>query len=82
MKVLQTKMYEESKVVLKLGKDFKRCHLHAFYNEGIFSLDSEMLTLIAKKNGFDEWAWAGNFDECTKEIEVLFRKKIVCRSQK
>lgn len=76
MKVIQTKIYEESKVILKLGEDFKRYHLHNFYSEEIFSLNSEMLTLIAKKNGFDEWAWTGNFDECTKEIKALFRKNV------
>lgn len=74
MKVLQTIIYEESKVILKLGEDFKIRHLHDFYSDGIFRLGSEMLTLIAKKNGFDEWAWTGNFDECTKEIKALFRK--------
>lgn len=74
MKVIQTRIYEESKVILKLGEDFERYHLYDFYHKGIFSLDSEMLTLIAKKNGFDEWAWIGNFDECTKEIEALFKK--------
>ena len=52
MKVIQTKIYEESKVILKLGEDFKIYHLHNFYSEEIFSLNSEMLTLIAKKNGF------------------------------
>lgn len=74
MKILQTKIYEELKVILKLGEDFKRYHLRDFYGTGIFSLDNEMLALIAKKNGFDEWAWIGNFNECTKEIEALFRK--------
>ena len=39
-------------------------------------MNSEMLTLIAKKNGFDEWAWTGNFDECMKEIKALFRKNV------
>ena len=35
MKVIQTKIYEESKVILKLGEDFKRYHLHNFYSEEI-----------------------------------------------
>lgn len=76
MQVLQTIIYEESKVIFKLGEDFKRRHLNDFYSDGIFRLDSEMLILIAKKNGFDEWAWTGNFDECTKEIKALFRKNV------
>lgn len=76
MQILQTKMYEESKVILKLGEDFKRYQLQDFHCSGNFSLDSEMLFLIAKKNGFDEWAWTGNFNECTKTIEALFRKNV------
>jgi len=35
-----------------------------------------MLTFIVMKNGFDEWVWIGNFNECMKEIEALFRKNI------
>lgn len=44
MKILQTKIYEESKVMIKLGEDFKRCQLDDFYGTGAFSLNSEMLT--------------------------------------
>jgi len=30
MKILQTEIYEESKVILKLGEDFTRCQLDDF----------------------------------------------------
>lgn len=81
MNILQTKVYEESKVTLELEENFKGCHLYDFDSKGIFGLDREILTLIAKGDSFDEWAWRGNFNECTKDIEALFRKNVAEKMQ-
>lgn len=76
MKILQTKKYEEADVVLRIGEDFLKSSLYNFMGTGLKSVDSDVLTRIAKNNGYDEWAWSGHYNEDTGEVEAKFRKEI------
>ena len=76
MKILQVKKYEEAEVILKLGVDFFSTDLKRFLDTERFTLKSEALNHIAKKNGLGKWTSTDFIDKYAKEIKVSFRKEI------
>lgn len=78
MKILKTKRYEESTVILEKGKDFKETDLEKFMGVGALRVSSRALTRIAQKNGLGTCEFCGNYDEHTGEVDsARFRKEIV-----
>jgi len=66
MKTIEIKRFEEHRVLLIKGEDFKEKYIRRDeLFPGLSGLPGDILMAIAKKNGFDKWTWAG----CLKQHE-------------
>ena len=76
MEIIKSNEYEEVSVILKVGEDFHTYDLYNFMGTKNLSINAESLKRIAKRNGFDQWAWSGHYNESTAEVKASFLKAL------